>query len=153
MLRRSFATLMLAIPFFTSAHAAAPVSASGPGPIAIGGHDTVSYHQPAVRQSHAALAGETRFVVLYLGARWQFASGESAARFAAEPARYVPQYNGFCANALSLGEGLIRTSGAVWEFFGDRLYLFYAERGRQRWLTGDWQSYRSQADAAWRAAH
>lgn len=152
MLRRSFVTLALASPFFTPAHAAVPVSASGAGPTAIGGHDTVSYHLPAVRQSHRVLAGDARFVVMYLGARWQFASRESAERFAAEPARYVPQYNGFCANALALGEGLIRTEGTVWEFFGDRLYLFFAERGRQRWLTGDWQSYRSQADVAWQAA-
>lgn len=151
MLRRSFATLVLSSPLFTPARAAPPVSTSGAGQIAIGGHDTVSYHLPAVRQSHMALAGDTRFVVSHLGARWQFASHESAQRFAAAPARYVPQYNGFCANALSLGEGLIRTDGTVWEFFDERLYLFFAERGRRRWLTGDWQSYRSQADAAWQA--
>lgn len=152
MLRRSFAALVLSSPFFTRVHAAPPVSASGASQTAIGGHDTVSYHAPAVRQSHAVLAGEQRFVVPYLGASWQFASRDSADRFAADPARYLPQYNGFCANALSLGEGLIRTNGAVWEFFGDRLYLFYAERGRKRWLTGDWQSYRNQANAAWLAA-
>ncbi|MEO6363885.1 MAG: hypothetical protein ABIO71_11690 [Caldimonas sp.] len=39
--------------------------------------------------------------------------------------------------------------------FGDKLYLFYAERGLQRWLQrwlkGDWQAYRRQADTAWRA--
>ena len=152
MLRRIFAALVLSSPFFTPVRAAPPVSASGASQTAIGGYDTVSYHLPAVRQSHAAFVGEERFAVPYLGARWQFASRESAQRFAAEPVRYLPQYNGFCANALSLGEGLIRTNGAVWEFFGDRLYLFYAERGRQRWLTGNWQSYLGQADAAWLAA-
>lgn len=61
----------------------------------------------------------------------------------------MPQYNGHCSNGLSLDEGLIRTDGSVWEFFGDKLHLFYAERGRQRWLTGDWQAYRRQADKAW----
>jgi hypothetical protein len=37
------------------------------------------------------------------------------------------------------------------EFFGDRLHLFYAERGRQRWLNGDWRAYQRDADAAWEA--
>jgi len=51
--------------------------------------------------------------------------------------------------ALSLGEGLIKTDGTVWEFFGGNLHLFYAERGRQRWLNGDWEAYKVQADKAW----
>jgi hypothetical protein len=37
----------------------------------------------------------------------------------------------------------------VWEFFDNKLHLFYAERGRQRWLNGDWKAYRQQADKAW----
>ena len=85
----------------------------------------------------------------HLGVPWRFASKASADKFAANPAAYVPQYNGHCSNALSQGEGLISTNGSVWEFFGDKLHLFYAERGRQRWLTGDWQAFRQQADKAW----
>ena len=63
----------------------------------------------------------------------------------------MPEYNGFCSNALALGEGLIRTDGSVWEFFGDKLHLFYAERGRQRWLDGDWKAYNREAAKAWAA--
>ncbi len=69
--------------------------------------------------------------------------------FAADPERYAPLYNGHCSNALSLGEGLVATDGTVWEFFGENLHLFYAERGRQRWLNGDWESYKVTADTAW----
>jgi YHS domain-containing protein len=137
---------------FVQARADGPVSTGFSGNTAIGGHDTVSYFTPEVRQSRQVLAGETRYEVQHLGATWRFASRASAERFAADPARYVPQYNGHCANALALGEGLIPTSGKVWEFFGDRLYLFFAERGRQRWLAGDWKVYRATADAAWKAA-
>ncbi len=144
------AFLLLLFVLTGPARAAEPVSTGFFGNTAIGGHDTVSYHTPAVRQAHAVLAGESRFEVRYLGASWRFASRESADRFAADPARYVPHYNGHCANALSLGEGLVTTNGKVWEFFGDALFLFYAEAGRQRWLTGDWKAYRAQADAAWR---
>ena len=134
-----------------TAQAAEPVSTSAFGSTAIGGKDTSSYFTDTVKQSHKVTEGDPRFEVKYLGATWRFASQASADRFAASPAAFVPSYNGHCANALASGEGLVRTNGEVWEFFGDKLYLFYAEGGRQRWLKGDWQAYRRQADAAWQA--
>ena len=152
MMQRLISVLVLLFAVFGPAHAGEPVSTGFFGNTAIGGQDTVSYFTPQVRQTHQVLAGDKRHEVQYLGATWRFASRQSAERFAADPARYLPTYNGHCANALSLGEGLIATDGTVWEFFGDELFLFYAERGRQRWLGGDWKAYRAQADAAWRAA-
>jgi YHS domain-containing protein len=143
--------LVLALFLPLSLWAAEPVSTGRFSNTAIGGKDTVSYHDASVRQSHRVAEGDGRFEVKYLGATWRFASRESADRFAADPAAYVPRYNGHCANALSLGEGLVNTDGSVWEFFGDRLHLFYAERGRQRWLGGDWRAYQRDADAAWEA--
>ena len=139
--------LWLAVP--TVLQAAEPVSTGYWGKVAIGEQDTVAYHSPAVQQNHQALRGSERYRVSWQGADWYFASPASADKFRADPERYRPQYNGHCSNALSLGEGLIATDGTVWEFFGDQLHLFYAERGRQRWLNGDWKSYRSQAGAAW----
>lgn len=132
--------------------AAEPVSADFWTKTAIGGKDTVSYQAPNVKATHKVETGDKAHEVVYLGASWQFASQESADRFAASPAAYVPQYHGFCANALSLGEGLVKTDGNVWDFFGDKLYLFYADGGRQRWLRGDWQKFKIQADTAWKAA-
>lgn len=126
-----------------------PVSKSDPGEVAIGGIDTTAYHLPAVREKHQEIMGSSKFTVGWKGAKWHFVSQQAAAKFAADPARYQPQYNGFCANALSIGEGLIETDGATWEFFGDRLHLFYAEKGRRRWLQGDWPAYQKAADAAW----
>jgi len=128
---------------------AEPVSKSYWGDKAIGSHDTVAYHQEAVRKTHSEVIGTKGFSVKYKGANWFFASKDSADKFAVEPEKYIPLYNGFCANALSLGEGLIPTNGKVWEFFGDELHLFYAERGRQRWLKGDWQQYQKIAYQAW----
>lgn len=145
------ALLLMSLLVSLVANAAPPVNASPFGNVAIGGKDTLSYHAADARSSHTVAEGDKRFEVDYLGATWRFASKASAERFAANPAAYVPQYNGFCANALSTDEGLVKTDGQVWEFFGDQLYLFYAERGRQRWLGGDWQRYRTQADAAWQA--
>lgn len=125
------------------------VSKSFWGDKAIGGHDTVAYHDDEVRENHSEVTGKKTFIVEYGGANWYFANQASADKFAQDPDKYRPLYNGHCANALSLEQGLVPTSGKIWEFFGDELYLFYAEPGRQRWLKGDWQSYRKAADQAW----
>jgi hypothetical protein len=101
--------------------------------------------------AHAHRPGDAHYTFVWNDAEWHFASVASRDRFAADPARYAPPYGGHCANALSLGKGLVRTDGTVWEFFGDELYLFYAEGGRKRWLNGDWQQYKTQADEAWDA--
>jgi len=134
-----------------TAQAAEPVAKSRLGGVAIGGHDSVAYHslQTAPDPQEQAVGGKKSFVVKYKGAKWRFASQESADLFAAEPEKYSPAYNGHCANALSLGEGLIRTNGKTWEIFNDQLYLFYAPRGRVRWSDGNWESYKVDADAAW----
>ncbi|BBB25855.1 YHS domain-containing (seleno)protein [Amphritea japonica] len=143
-------TLLLLLFISSLAFAAEPVSKSFFGGIAIEGHDTVAYHSPEVRESHNEVIGKKTFTVEWAGANWRFTSQASADKFAANPSQYKPQYNGHCANALSLGEGLIHTDGTVWEFFDNSLHLFYAERGRQRWLNGDWKSYKEQADKAWK---
>ena len=140
-----FCSVLLA----AAAIAAEPVSKSRLGGVAIGGHDPAAYHILARNPQASAIEGLKSHVVEYKGAKWRFASAESAASFEAEPERYAPAYNGHCANALSLGEGLIRTDGTHWEIFGDELFLFYAARGRDRWLDGDWEAYRQDADAAW----
>ena len=130
------------------AQAAEPVSKSKRG-IAIGGHDSVAYHSIDRDPQADAIEGSKTYVVEYKGAKWRFGSKESADLFEADPERYSPAYNGHCANALSLGKGLVRTNGETWEIFEDKLYLFYAPRGRTRWLDGNWATYKIASDAAW----
>ena len=145
----SLALALLAAP----AWAAEPVSKSRLGGVAVGGHDVTAYRELPADPPGEAVDGERAHAVEHLGATWRFATAEGAAAFAAEPGRYVPAYNGHCANALSLGEGLVRTDGAHWRIFDgdDRLYLFYAARGRERWEGGDRAAYREAADRAWEA--
>ena len=130
------------------AQAAEPVSKSRRG-VAIGGHDSVAYHSIDREPQANAVEGSKTYVVEYKGAKWRFGSKESADLFEADPERYSPAYNGHCANALSLGKGLVRTNGETWEIFEDKLYLFYAPRGRTRWMDGNWATYKIASDAAW----
>jgi YHS domain-containing protein len=124
-----------------------PVNVSYFGSTAIGGYDTKAYH--VLSRGDEAKQGTKQFVVEWRGAKWQFLSEENSQQFAANPEKYAPAYNGFCANALSLGEGLVKTNGKYWAIFDDQLYLFYAPRGAQRWLDGEYRVYKAEADRAW----
>jgi len=126
-----------------------PVAKSKRSGVAIGGHDTVAYHSLKRMPQEKAVDGRKKYTVEYKGADWHFGTKESSELFAANPEKYSPSYNGFCANALSLGRGLVRTNGSHWEIFGDKLYLFYAGKGRQRWNDGNWEQYKQLADVAW----
>lgn len=127
-----------------------PVSTSVFGKVAIGGYDTVAYHEPDAIESHTASEGSKDWILEWRGAKWRFVSEQSYIAFKSDPEKYRPAYGGFCSNALSLGEGLIRTDGTHWEILDGRLHLFYAARGRDRWLDGSHAKYRQQADQAWK---
>ena len=128
--------------------AESPVAKDRSG-VAIGGHDTVAYHELVQAPQESAVGGDESFVVEYKGAKWRFLNQESAELFAANPEKYEPAYNGHCANALSLGKGLVKTNGKHWEILDDKLYLFYAGKGRDRWTDGNWEEYKVKSDAAW----
>lgn len=148
---RRIVLMAASLAFSAGLLAAEPVSKSKRSGVAIGGHDTVAYHELGREPREKASDGSKTYVVEYKGATWRFASAESAAKFEADPERYQPAYNGHCANALSLGRGLVKTDGEVWEIFDDELHLFYAPKGLKRWLAAGegWRDYRAQADAEW----
>jgi len=140
---------ILTISFIATAFAEGPVSKSFLGGIAIGGVDTVAYHEEATQSAGKEVTGSKKFTVEWNDAKWRFSNAEDRDRFAANPEQYIPTYNGHCANALSLGKGLVKTDGTVWKFFDNELYLFYQEAGLQRWLDGDFRAFRSASDQAW----
>jgi len=133
----------------TAALAAEPVSKSRFAGVAIGGKDTVAYHSLEKAPQASAVGGKKSYTVSYKGAKWRFLSKASAELFSANPEKYEPAYNGHCANALSLGNGLVKTNGKHWEILNDKLYLFYAAAGRDRWTDGNWKTYKVASDAAW----
>src|SRR5512147_1776342 len=63
------------------------------------GYDVVSYFtdgKPAV--------GSADFTQAYGGVTWRFVSKEHRDLFAKSPAKYAPQYGGFCAYGVSHGK-------------------------------------------------
>jgi YHS domain-containing protein len=126
-----------------------PVSTGYFNDTAITGHNVIAYH--GLSLGDKAIKGDNTYTEQWKGANWYFNSEEERERFKASPESYAPAYNGFCANALSLGEGLIRTSGEHWAVFEDQLYVFYAARGAERWLQDDYSAYKVIADREWAA--
>jgi len=142
-------TLLSLSLIMSSVQAGEPVSKSFFGGVAIDGHDTVAYHKVSEADPHKASRGKESWEAKWKGATWLFTTEADRDLFAADPERYAPAYNGHCANALSLGEGLIKTDGTHWQIFADQLYTFYAARGRERWLDGNFKQYKIAADKAW----
>ena len=52
----------------------------------------------------AVAEGNATHTVVEDGVAYYFASAESARKFKSDPARYAPQYGGFCAYAVALGK-------------------------------------------------
>jgi YHS domain-containing protein len=63
------------------------------------GYDVVAYHT-----DNKALKGDPKFTEWFHGAKYLFTSSEHQELFRNEPKKYLPQYGGFCAYAMSLGK-------------------------------------------------
>ena len=123
--------------------AAEPVSTGLLNNVAIGKHSPFAYHR-----QEQAVKGDKKYSYEWKGADWYFSSAQERDLFAAMPDLYAPAYNGFCANALSLGEGLVRTNGSHWRIIEGNLYLFYSASGRERWAVNT-ETHIKAANEAW----
>jgi YHS domain-containing protein len=120
-------SLALVVTFAASlpAHAIDPVfSADG---AAIRGYDPVAYFT----EEHA-VEGKPEFTAEYQGATWRFASAANRDAFIADPAKYAPQYGGYCAWAVSQGY-TAPTDPDAWSLRDGKLYLNYSTAVRVRW--------------------
>jgi YHS domain-containing protein len=66
---------------------------------AVGGYDPVAYFTEG-----RPVAGKSAITHQWKGAAWRFASEKNRDLFKAEPAKYAPQYGGYCAPISGLPE-------------------------------------------------
>jgi YHS domain-containing protein len=119
------------------AFAAGPAMAGGAyidsTEFAVSGYDVVAYFDlPQSPPRREGLRGSRTFTAKWNGASYAFASAENRDRFLAEPARYIPQFDGHCAWAAGQGYKA-PASPNVWRIIGGKLYLNYSHAIRQRW--------------------
>jgi hypothetical protein len=94
------------------------VAAGEESPLAIKGYDPVAYFT-----LQRAVPGVAQFTYEWDEHRWQFANAEHRDLFKADPVRYAPQFETFCAVSLAHGE-LHEASPEYWLIIDDKLYLF-----------------------------
>lgn len=101
--------------------ALSPVNAAavdGERRVMLGGHDVVAYFTEGRH-----LRGSPAHRSVHEGVTFFFASAEHQALFEAEPARYVPQFGGYCTNGIVYG---IPWGGDAdtWRLIDGRLFIF-----------------------------
>ena len=129
--------LCLALPI--SARSAEVYAIDG---VALKGHDPVAYF--AIGKPQRGVEG---LRVEHGGARYLFANAENRDAFKANPARYLPQYGGYCAFGVSRGYKA-DIDPAAFSVIDGKLYLNYNAAVQRDWLK-DTAGYIRTADAKW----
>jgi YHS domain-containing protein len=111
--------------------------------VALDGQDVVAYFT-----ENRFVPGKPQFVVRWKGVLWQFSSAKHRDLFTKEPAKYAPQYGGYCAKAASDGN-LATTIPTAWEIRNGKLYLNYSAEAQQEWFQ-DTANKIIKADANWK---
>ncbi len=139
-MRSSFVLLLLA-----GLGGIAPGSSSA-ADVAIGGYDPVAYFQAG-----KAVKGSESFAYQWHQMTWYFSTGENRDLFAADPQKYAPQYDGFCAWAMTEARKA-RTDPEVWEIVNGKLYLNCSRAAHDKW-SRDIPGNIRKADANWLKLH
>ena len=112
----------------TPAHAdQAPVYTGLLSRVAVGGYDPVAYFTDG-----RPVRGVEQFRITHQGYEYRFANAEHLAAVRANPARYTPQYGGYCPWAVTQGY-TAAGNPQNWRIVDGRLYLNYNDEIQQRW--------------------
>jgi len=87
--------------------------------IAIQGYDPVAFFT-----EHKPVKGVRQFHSEYNGAKYLFASADDKTAFDKEPAKYEPQFGGYCAYGASRGK-TAPIKIEAWQIVNDRLLMQY----------------------------
>ena len=93
--------------------------------IGLKGYDPVAYFT-----NGAPTKGLELYSFAWKGVTYRFAFAENLDRFKADPAKYLPQYGGYCAYAMSL-DRIADVDPSRWAIVNGKLYLnngFVAEK-------------------------
>ena len=113
--------------------------------IAIKGYDTVAYFTVG-----KAAKGTEDFTFSWHNMTWFFQSKENLDLFAASPEKYAPQYDGWCAWAMTEARKAV-TDPEVWKIVDGRLFLNNNPDSAQDWSENLTESIQI-GDTNWRTA-
>jgi YHS domain-containing protein len=110
--------------------------------VAIQGYDPVAFFT-----QNRPVKGRPEFESKYNGARYFFASAEDKATFDANPAKFEPQFGGFCAFAVSEGH-TAPVKIEAFQIVNGRLLMQY-DLGVRKDFNKDTQGNLQKADRTW----
>ena len=93
---------------------------------AIGGTDPVAYFTAG-----KPVKGSDQYTTVYDEVTWKFSSAENRDKFKANPAKYAPQYGGFCAFGASKGFK-VPVVPEAWKIVDGKLYLNNSKAVQER---------------------
>ncbi len=103
-----------------------PVNKDGQG-VALKGYDPVAYSAQS-----RPVKGSSQFSYRWMNATWWFATAGNRDTFAKDPAKYSPQFGGYCAYAVSEGHTASIDPDA-WKLVDGKLYLNYSKGVQKKW--------------------
>jgi YHS domain-containing protein len=138
------AVVALGLVLIPSSHALAQrVNASWNG-LAVKGYDLVAYFTDGV-----PVRGTSAFEHVHQGVTYRFASAAHRDQFIGDPLKYLPQYGGYCAFAVSRNY-TADIDPTAWRIVGGKLYLNYNAGAQARWAE-DVPGNINKGDANWPA--
>jgi YHS domain-containing protein len=88
--------------------------------LAIKGYDPVAYFL-----QNKAVKGKKEFSFVSQGAVYYFANATDRQTFASNPAKYQPQYGGWCAYAMGHDGSKVEIDPETFKIVNGKLFLFY----------------------------
>jgi len=110
--------------------------------VAIQGHDPVAFFT-----MKKPVKGKASLSTKSGGAIYYFSSEEHKMAFEAEPAKYIPQFGGYCAYGVSKGD-LVKIEVDAFQIVDGRLLLQYNKKVRET-FNKDQKGFLKKADANW----
>jgi len=101
------------------------------GNLAVEGYDVVAYF--SLNKNDNAVRGSSEFSYEWEAAVWQFSSQDNLEKFKSDPAKYIPQYGGYCSYAVARNY-LYSIDPNAWTIKNNKLYLNANKSIRRNWL-------------------
>jgi YHS domain-containing protein len=112
--------------------------------VAVKGYDVVAYFVAG-----SPVRGDKAFEHRHEGVTYRFASAANRDAFVKDPLKYLPQYGGYCAYAVSRNY-TADIDPTAWRIVGGKLYLNYNAGAQAKWAE-DVPGNINKGDANWPA--
>ncbi len=110
----------------------------------MGGYDPVAYFTAG-----KPMRGSGFHTATYDGGTYLFVSKENQEKFQANPAKYAPQYGGYCAYGVAVGKKFYSDPNR-WKIVDGKLFLNLDKNIQSKW-NEDVQGYITKADSNWKS--